>query len=435
MKAQLILVVSNKMDTNKKAGRRENKLIRIGEKARANLGLTNDKTVELWPNSSTKERIARSTVLTIFRAFSSDIKKLREQGMSQEDILRVGFVTTNTFNHLCTNNDATNIWITDSTNEIIIGGDPEFILINNDEAVYAGKVDGLYHNGRFGSDGPLAELRPDPESSVDIFVNNIYNLLSNTTITKCIQDFKWAGGCFYRMRRVGREKQQDWPIGGHIHIGTPMLIVDKMIKNETFRMKIHSVIQRILDSFVAVPMMKVEGVDVSCSRRRHYGQYGARRTTGVGNNRLEYRTLSGQWLTHPKMAKAVLETVQAIVHAIFKDVEDHDMDSAFISDDNVDIYMYFSNDTNPWENIELTRKYGVIESNAEMRAILEHGDITFSTQYINKIKNKLRSLTTYETHKNNIDVFCDIISQSKRDLAKQETDLKKTWLEGKNLII
>jgi len=49
MKNQLILVPSKRMDGNTKADRNEDRLIRMGERARENLGLKNDKSVELWP--------------------------------------------------------------------------------------------------------------------------------------------------------------------------------------------------------------------------------------------------------------------------------------------------------------------------------------------------------------------------------------------------
>ena len=55
MKAQLILVISSQMDSNKKQGRNEDGLIRMGAKARENLGLSKEKSVELWPDSGNSE--------------------------------------------------------------------------------------------------------------------------------------------------------------------------------------------------------------------------------------------------------------------------------------------------------------------------------------------------------------------------------------------
>jgi hypothetical protein len=78
MKKGLILVISNRMDDNRKSNRYEDKLIRMGESARKNLGLADDKSVELWPEGSSTDRINRSKLLKIFHAYSSDLKQLKQ---------------------------------------------------------------------------------------------------------------------------------------------------------------------------------------------------------------------------------------------------------------------------------------------------------------------------------------------------------------------
>jgi len=70
MKASVILVISERMSTNKKKDRYEDKLVRMGEVSRENLGLRGEKTVELWPEGSSEDRINRSKVLEIYQAYS-----------------------------------------------------------------------------------------------------------------------------------------------------------------------------------------------------------------------------------------------------------------------------------------------------------------------------------------------------------------------------
>lgn len=59
MKEGIILVVSKKMDKNAETNRRRNehKLIRLGHKARENLGLMEDKVVELWSDDDPKTKL------------------------------------------------------------------------------------------------------------------------------------------------------------------------------------------------------------------------------------------------------------------------------------------------------------------------------------------------------------------------------------------
>ena len=136
-----------------------------------------------------------------------------------------------------------------------------------------------------------------------------------------------------------------------------------MQNNEIFRKSTHAILQKILDELVAIPMMKVEGVKESCERRQQsYGKYGGSRVKGPHSERLEYRTLSGQWLTHPALASAVLGTVKAISHSIFKDIEDNGNDVKFVSFKGKDS-TYFHGNYNDWNNIPIIHNYGTAKPN------------------------------------------------------------------------
>lgn len=436
MKTKLILVASKLMDSNKKEDRAEHGLIRLSKKAREHMNLEGNKSVELWPAGSTNIKLARTKVLEIFKAYSKDIKKLHDDGMSERNILRVGFVTTNTFNAICNPEDIGNIWLADSIEETVIGGDPEFMLVGaNKKAKHASNVDGLSHAQQLGSDGPWAELRPDPEIEVDAFVQNIKQLFNNSDGANCIQDYKWLGGCFYNMESNDSwNNRSNWPIGGHVHIGTPLKIAKAMENDSIFRNGIHATLQKILDELVAIPMMKVEGVTESCERRKIYGKYGESRVAGPHGERLEYRTLSGQWLTHPVLASAVLGTVKAIAHAVFKDIEDNDNDINFVTFKGADPN-YFHNNYKTWNNIPIINKYGTEKPNGKMRDILHNGQVSFTKAQTKKIEKTLTELSTYDLYSEHIDSFCEVVGQHMNVLKKQETDLKKTWVEDQAFII
>jgi hypothetical protein len=240
--------------------------------------------------------------------------------------------------------------------------------------------------------------------------------------------------------KIGGRKK--WPIGGHIHISSPIFI-NKMVRdNNLFKAGLYASIKKIIDEYVAIPMLKVEGNSSYIRRKqlsydnRLYGSYhDDYRLKGPHRDRLEYRTLSGQWLTHPLLAEAVLGTVKSIYHAIFKDVELNKNLIEFVSIDDIkEGHLYFKKDIN-WKNIPLTNGYGAIRDNESMKGILHDGKIKFTRKIIDDIVFKLKNLSTYAKYAKHIDKFIEIINITKKSLQKQETDLKKTWIEGQEFII
>ena len=77
------------MDTNKKTDRNENGLIRMSAPTRDYMTFDKD-FVEIWPqNTDTDKRINCAVYLKIFKAFSSDIKKLRLNKITENELKRM----------------------------------------------------------------------------------------------------------------------------------------------------------------------------------------------------------------------------------------------------------------------------------------------------------------------------------------------------------
>ena len=442
MKTPLILVASDKMTSNKKRDRNENGLIRMGARARENLGLNAEKTVELWPDTDDpKDRIHRSRALEIFEAYSSDLKLLKESNMSDDEFMRVGFVTKTTFKYICGDNRKTkgSIWIADEIEDTIIGADPEFILGNGkDTYEYAANVEGFRHSDQLGSDGPWAELRPDPAIKVEDFVSNIKELLTKHPNTKLIKKFKWVSGCYYDSKRCLESGRTRWPIGGHIHLGTPLgldRLVSSLEYNNIYRSAAFACLKKILDESVSIPMMKVEGIKKSIARRRDFGGVLDIR---MDHNRLEYRTLSGEWLSHPDLAKMVLGVTKAVSHAFFKMLESKDYEKSMVignssSDISISPAVFF--ERADWKNIPITKEFESTISTDTLTQILQEGNIAFSAKYFEKAKHRLKNLSTYKVYREFIDGFLELIQLPARELADMDRDLKHTWVEGKEFII
>lgn len=450
MKKDLILVISDSMDNNGKSDRYEDKLIRIGESARANLGLSNDKTVELWPDGNTSERISRSRILKIFKAYSSDLKNLKRSGMSRDELLRVGFVTHKTFKYICkdTRDDRKNIWVSDTIEDTVLGADPEFVLMENGEMLYAASVPGFGYTGELAADGPWAEVRPRPTIKVDHLVNNIQKIFKENPAREYIMSYDWVGGCKFKLRQDGR----NCPVGGHIHIGMPALLYDAAEysistgrnSNSSCRYinLIYGCLAKAIDEYITIPMMKVDGIQESISRRERYGQYGDIRLDHGG--RIEHRTLSGKWLVHPDLAKAVIGSTKAVTKSLFKILEDDKFDKSCIASDNItpfldgskmNVYPLFKNDFNGWKNVKLMKDLRATRPSRQMQNILENGHISFNKNYYDVLKSMFKELPMYKKHSKYVDKFVEIVSLPSNQLKKIDNNLKENWLNGKKFII
>jgi len=457
MKKPLILIVSDSMDSNKKDSRNEHGLIRMGQKARNNLGLANDKTVELWPNNNSDgDRINRSKVLEIFKAYSADIKKIK-QDMPHKDQIRVGFVTSTTFAYICRDQrkKKDSIWIADSIEDTFIGGDPEFALFTEDDKIrYASEV--LSFESDLGSDGPLAELRPEPAVNVKEFVARIKKMLKSHPSTGNIKDYSWKAGCIYSAIRAGTGMTRDWPIGGHIHIGTPLKLAKKIeslnnsnqYQGDLFQQAVFSCLNKALDEMIAIPMIKVDGKESSIKRRRQggysdkYGNFGFyKRDKG----RLEYRTISGEWLSHPKMAAAVLGTAKAIAHSFFILMEDRNLDEgAIMTSSQLKIFSnpdqfkklgHFERNFGGWKDIQVMEDLGTVLSSGRMIDILHEVQIEFNKSYYTKLARMLRSLPTYSQYAKHIDFFIEMVALPYTAFKTMNRDLKQNWVKKSDFII
>lgn len=438
MKKPLILIPSTLMDSNKKRSRKEDTLIRVGSKARTYLELDNEKSVELYPTNTPRDRINRNKILSIFQAFSEDLNRIKTSGMSQEELLRVGFVTTKTFNYICGNGASSknDIWISQSISDTVIGADPEFILLKNNKYVNAAHV--VSYHGELGSDGPLAEIRPNPEIEVEAFVNSIRNILTNHPHTKDISEYTWKSACCWQEYYEDEydpdvTERYTYPVGGHIHIGTPAVIAKKF-GEDSFTYYYYQSLVRILDELLAIPLMRIDNKEESILRRDSYGQYGDYRTD---NGRLEYRTLSGMWISHPKLALMVVGTAKAIIDAYFKMLEAKSFNTEYLGNGIIisKNKSCFNDNFDGWKDIEIMKDFNTTMSSQQLREILHSYKIKYTKEYITKLTEKFRRLPTYNKYAEYIDGLLELISLPKDRISKINTDLKETWVQGADFII
>jgi len=456
MKAPLVLVVSKRMDANKKKDRNEDKLIRLGAKARSALGLADESNVELWPQGSDDDRINRSKHLEIYQAYSDELRELKKK-VPQEEFIRIGFVTSRTFDYICKNSKKgkENIWIADTIEDTVIGADPEFVLVkDNNILVYANSVQGFDYHCELGSDGPLAEVRPKPAVDVSNLIKNIRKIFRTSKSAELIKQYQWISGCYIEGDIEGdpSHTHRGLGIGGHIHIGSPARLAREIARyadrsngyreSNVYKDAVYSCLKKALDEYISIPMMRLDDKEESVKRRTRYGGFHDMRTD---HGRLEYRTLSGEWFSHPDLARAVLGASKAVAHAFFKILDSKDYKKSAVMTptqqrspaDNYKDFYFFDTSFSYWKNIWIMKELDTIKTSSVMTKILNGGgdEINLGSTYFRDLKTKMRKLPTYTEYSEHIDKFLEIVKLPVKALKKRDKELKHTWLKKTKFII
>jgi hypothetical protein len=178
---------------------------------------------------------------------------------------------------------------------IMMGADPEFILRKpNGKIVSADRFMGRV--GDVGCDAvvlsghrvilPLVELRPQPSSNPIILTRHLQSLMVQADRLINHPELDWLAGSM---------PIKGLPLGGHIHFSG---------------VEVTSRLLRVLDNYLALPLVMIEG-ETANRRRPRYGFLGDFRHQPHGG--FEYRSLPS-WLISPEIAAGVLTLGFVIAH-------------------------------------------------------------------------------------------------------------------------
>lgn len=445
---EVIIIASERMDSNQKEGRNENQLVRIPKKTRQVMN-PKDTTVELYDaKRKALTRFVNSRVLKIHQAYSSDIKKanslIKSGILRQSDKDKVCFVSTDTFKRITGKRkmvDSAKVWIADSIVDTLVGADPEFVLLDRQGyIVHARDVMG----GRSTLTSPLgvdsyglqAELRPEPEVNPEALIRRMGDILKNDRLAPSIAEYGWKACSWDR-----------FGIGGHLHFGTPKMLEQK--KDAKFGFFV--VATRLLDELVALPLCKIEaegGVNRRSNSR--FGRHGDfRKDTG----RLEWRVPGGDWVAHPDLAGAVVGTSKAVCEEVHRLIDASGFENDFIvpkkyrggdwaaykgaavNQDRAGrvhfwtgSWEYRTKGQNDWAAWPICESFGVEKSSAEIAYELHNCVPKKDTLKV--AFRALRSMSTYRDYKKQIEKFIEVCSKQKKTLARINRDMKATWLNG-----
>lgn len=404
-KMQLTLKPSKVMDRWAKNNTEEHNKIRLSRRARTYYKPSD------WSNTRVKVHgRAKEGKLLLSQAPLEEVKKLGPKSAKT-----IGFVTTKTFNYLMgktSNSMQKAIWVSEDAQTITIGCDPEFALVHDSgELKYADHLfDSQTKLNPFGSDGPCAELRPAPSSDVKELVDNMRSLLTDNAAK--IEQYQWLGGATYAHPSMSRP----YYIGGHIHFGLPKGVAysEQILQHRA---------ARILDEFVAVPMIRID--TPTPSKRRTVPCAGTGKLYGAfgdvigGEYKFEWRVPSGIWLVHPEIAQAVLATSKAVVEEVWRRFEDKNKSKEFMMG------------TDSGDNLQSSFK---CQDSEKIRTLINKSSISdVSITSVRKIHDKFKGMATYSRYKAEIDEFIKICCSKSMPLSKQNLELRRGWIENKSL--
>lgn len=175
-----------------------------------------------------------------------------------------------------------------ATREITLGADPEFMLFNAKNGKMIAASEFFPRDGIVGCDNiripnrqqrPIAEIRPKPNESPFVLIENIKLALANASKLAPYKNVKWV---------AGSQPMNGYSIGGHIHFSN---------------IKVSANILRALDNYLGLLIFLIEEPVNAAKRRKKYGFIADYREKDHGG--FEYRTPSS-WLVSQKIATAIL---------------------------------------------------------------------------------------------------------------------------------
>ena len=429
MEKKILLVRSESMDSNKKKDRNENSLLRVSKQTRSELNFKDD-SAEVYKSNTDK---AKS--LTFFKAFAEDVKiakiLLSEGKISKADMNRICFVSSKTYAALGKkDSEISEATISKELMRLLIGTDPELLLMQDGNIVHANNIPGFNKDSKFGSDGAMAEIRPDPASSPEGLIKNIKKLFEDKNHP--VENHDWVSACYYE------SAHRDYPVGTHIHIDNPKQIKSGLTTSDKHRL--FAVTNKIMDELLTIPMIRLDGKDGHKRRARckmsSNSNYGTTYGKGYGffgewrgkHGRLEYRSLSGLVISNPKLCEAVFGTAMAIAEAVYKKAIDEKLDTSIILPEQFTDKAIYGPSFKRWGDIPLAEMFGCTKNSKEMADILDKS--CRKTVTISNIKSwhtKMRSLSTYSKYSKNISYLADLLASSIKSLDTLDKNIKNNW--------
>jgi hypothetical protein len=400
-KIEIQLLISPSMSEKKEEG-----TIRFSLRARSHFGFS-DNCVSIGKGEA-------ELCLSVKQAYKHDVKRIEKMLATKElplkDAIRVGFVTQSVHRKL--NEKKGSVWVTDGLENITIGCDPEFGLIDpttkllvRGDKVLPGSI-----QHKFGADGPGVEIRPDPLRDHIGVVENIRRSLENPP--EGANKYKWVGGATYR------DENRCYWFGGHVHLGRPASI------NAEIAGACYEKIAVALDHLVAFPMVSFDTPEPNKRRngcQHQYGKAGDIRADYPEGNRFEYRVLSGLWLVHPTLARIVLGVSKCVAETAYGRIISNNKDPEYIQA--------------PGYKKGLLRSFGLKGFREKTSIINNANPERLTEEFISEWEHQLMGLDRADEYKEELTALVEIVKSSPENVVPQlDLDIRNAWQNNKPLL-
>jgi len=181
---------------------------------------------------------------------------------------------------------------------ITLGCDPELFIVDSCSKKLLRAYTFLDKWGTVGHDGILAEFRPPPSVSADVLTDNIWGLI-NKLREKVDMSDRYNPN---RIRFIGASSMQNSTAGFHLHYGLPPMLLGKTPDNVLLMQQI----VRVMDYYVGLPSIILEGVEDSKRRSSPLITYGKPSDFRLDSRTFEYRVPGGYMLRHPVLTRGLL---------------------------------------------------------------------------------------------------------------------------------
>lgn len=347
----------------------ENAMLRVPSLLRDKLQLTVGQQLSMKANDGSQ------VALRVNTAYKSDVEYDEE----------LCYVTKQVFDLI--NIENTDMYEVSPVEGITLGCDPEFFLV--DTVTQKILRAHMFFNkwGEIGHDGILAELRPKPSLTPQGLTDNIYQLLCTTRnilTTNTVYDPN-------RIMMLAASGYQSATAGFHLHFGLPK---DILGKNPTNVMLMQQIV-RIMDYYVGMPAIMMEGEQDTARRSNIFVRYGKPSDFRLDNRTLEYRVAGGNLLRHPILTKGLIALGEVVAQDVISRVK---------LDTNNFKELHWVNNERRFRDM-----YPDVPSITDAYSLICSPSLVPAKRHLGVIYEGIKNMIGYERRREEIDVFFEHI--------------------------
>lgn len=291
------------------------------------------------------------------------------------------------------------------SDDILIGCDPEFFLVDRKTGYTISASHFFSHYGEVGSDQGLAELRPRPSFKEKGVSEEIYKL-----IKKAFHHIQNRG--FYRKEDIhllAASHYMHASAGYHIHYGLPQ----SMLKASPETSLLMARMVQILDYYVGIPSILPEGNEDFYRRSETFSRYGKPGDHRHDMMTLEYRVPGGHLLRHPILSSGIL----SISITVMKD-----MLSRFRAYTNG-----FEEKLNLKDYEDLRKFYPSLPGQKEVYKCVVAHTIDGAMKHVDGILDDISKMIGYEENSRQIISYFDYVLNYIHKRTKFDENMEANW--------